>query len=83
PETWIPFQLKEDSEVTVTIFDLGGKAVRVIPLGLLRAGDYTTRSRAPRWDGRNDSGESVSSGLYICTIRAGTFTSSQRMILLR
>ena len=57
PETWIPYQLAESAEVTLTIYDMNGQLVRRLALGYQAAGMYQTRSRAAYWDGRNQLGE--------------------------
>ena len=57
PETWIPYQLAEAGDVTVTIYDIHGRVVRGLDLGHQRAGMYHGRSRAAYWDGRNAQGE--------------------------
>ena len=51
PETWIPFELSQDSEVLVTIYDVVGTPVRSISVGYLQAGRYASQSRAVYWDG--------------------------------
>ncbi|MCD6507627.1 T9SS type A sorting domain-containing protein [Candidatus Poribacteria bacterium] len=65
PETWIPFTLSEDAKVMIRIYDLSGRVVRRLILGRLNAGYYVDKKRAIRWDGRNDQGEQVGSGVYI------------------
>lgn len=81
PETWIPYQLESPSDVTVSIYDMKGHRIRTIELGHQRAGTYYSKDRAAYWDGRNDSGEPVASGLYFCTLSTGNFTATRRMLL--
>ena len=83
PETWIPYQLAESAEVTLTIYDTNGQLVRHLALGHQAAGIYRSRSRAAYWDGRNQLGESVVSGLYFYTLTAGEFTATRRMLILK
>ena len=83
PETWIPYQLAESAEVTLTIYDMNGQLVRRLAVGHQGAGMYQTRSRAVYWDGRNQLGESVASGLYFYTLTAGEFTATRRMLILK
>ncbi len=83
PETWIPYQLAESAEVTLTIYDMNGQLVRRLVVGHQAAGMYQSRSRAAYWDGRNQLGESVVSGLYFYTLTAGDFTATQRMVILK
>ena len=54
PETWIPYQLANPSDVVISIYDARGQVVRRLALGHQPAGYYTHRSRAAYWDGRNE-----------------------------
>ena len=81
PETWIPYQLAEPADVTLTIYDIQGRVVRDLDLGHQRAGMYHTRSRAAYWDGRNAQGESVASGVYFYTLTAGDFSATRKMLI--
>ena len=83
PETWIPYQLAESAEVTLTIYDMNGQLVRRLALGYQAAGLYRSPSRAVYWDGRNQLGESVASGPYFYTMTAGEFTATRKMIILK
>ena len=83
PETWIPYQLAAPAEVELTIYDMNGGLVRHIALGYQAAGVYQNRSRAVYWDGRNQFGESVATGLYFYTLTAGDFTATRRMVILK
>ena len=83
PETWIPYQLSELANVNIRIHDASGRQVRVLELGSKPAGNYLSRSRAAFWDGRNDAGEAVSSGLYFYTLQAGESRSTRRMNLVK
>ncbi len=83
PETWIPYQLAESAEVTLTIYDMNGQLVRRLVIGYQAAGMYQSRSRAVYWDGRNQLGESVASGLYFYTLTADEFSATRRMLILK
>ena len=83
PETWIPYQLAESAEVALTIYDANGEMMRYLALGHQAAGMYRSRSRAVYWDGRNQLGESVASGLYFYTLTADNFTATRRMLILK
>ena len=83
PETWIPYQLAESAEVTLIIYDLSGKMVRRLAVGHQAAGMYRSRSRAVYWDGRNQVGEPLASGLYFYTLTTGEFTATRRMLILK
>ncbi len=67
PETWIPFQLSQDAEVRLTIYDVTGKSVRKMELGHLTAGSYSQTEKAIYWDGKTESGEQMGSGRMHCT----------------
>ena len=81
PETWIPYRLSEDADVTLTIYDTTGVVVRRLDLGHQLAGHYADRGRAAYWDGRNARGESVASGVYFYTLTAGDFTATRKMLI--
>ena len=81
PETWIPYQLAKDADVTLTIYDMRGVVVRELKLGHQAAGVYTSRSRAIHWDGRNHFGEKVATGLYFYTLKADDFTATRKMLI--
>ena len=83
PETWIPFDLSEESRVRIVIYDSKGAVVRELDLGELPAGAYRTRSRAAYWDGRNALGEPAASGVYYVRIEAGAYSALRRMTLLK
>ena len=83
PETWIPFQLSEDAEVTVTVYDALGQVVRRLDLGQQPPGVYRTTSRAAYWDGRNDRGEEAASGVYFVELTAGDTRQTRRIVLLK
>ena len=83
PDTWIPYQLKEGSEVTIRIYSVSGELVRTLELGNKAAGLYVSRDRATRWDGRNKFGALVASGLYFYSIRAGDFSAVRKLIILK
>ena len=81
PETWIPYHLSGAADVTVSIHSVAGKLVRTLTLGHQAAGIYQNRSRAVYWDGRNQLGESVASGVYFYTLTAGDFTATRKMLI--
>ena len=81
PETWIPYQLATDTNVTFTIYDANGVSVRVLDLGHQPVGVYHARNRAAYWDGRNEQGEPVASGLYFYTLSTGDFTATRRLLI--
>ena len=81
PETWIPYQLTEPADVSLTIYDIQGRVVRDLNLGHQRAGIYQSKSRAAYWEGRNAQGEPVASGVYFYTLKAGDFSATRKMLI--
>ena len=83
PETWFPYNLADQAEVTVKIYDIGGGLVRELNVGLQEPGNYQSRESAAYWDGRDASGTRVASGIYFYTFTAGDFQSTRRMVILK
>jgi len=83
PETWLPYELAESVEVTLQIYDVSGKVVRSLRLGQKPAGVYVDKERAIYWDGRDEKGEQVSSGIYFYRLQAGSFTGVRKMVILK
>ena len=84
PETWIPYQLKEASDVTIDIYNMAGQLVRTIRLGHKSAGLHVTKEQAVHWAGRNNAGDRVASGIYFYRLKAGAFTSPvYKMVILK
>ena len=90
PETWIPYQLAKPAEVTLRIYTVDGSLVRMLSLGHQPAGTYHNRTRAAYWDGKNELGEPVASGVYFYTlstestrdsVTAGEFTATRKMLI--
>ncbi len=81
PETWIPYHLAKNADVTVTIYNIDGQVVRSLMLGHQPAGMYQSRSRAAYWDGKNAFGETVASGVYFYTLTAGNFNATRKMLI--
>jgi len=81
PETWIPYQIKDECNLTIKIYNVSGTMVRKLELGNRPAGLYISSDRAAYWDGKNESGEYVSSGTYFYTIHAGDFIATKKMII--
>jgi len=80
PETWIPYQLAEEASVRINIYDLSGRLVRTLEIGQSPAGYYLSKEKAAYWDGRNQFGEQVASGIYFYHIKAGAFESVRKLI---
>jgi C1A family cysteine protease len=78
PATEIRYSLAEGCHVKLEIFDVRGRKVKTLVNRVQEAG-----YRTAVWDGRDDSGLEMGSGVYFCRIVAGDFTDSKKMILLR
>ena len=83
PETWIPYRLAKDAFVTLTIYDGSGRVVRTLDVGYQSAAFYESRSKAIHWDGRNEFGEGVASGVYFYHLSAGDFSATRKMLILK
>ena len=83
PETWIPFQLAKDADVTIYIYDIHGQIILTLKLGRLKAGYYDNRHKAAYWNGRGDTGEPVSSGLYFYLLTAENFAAIRKMVIVK
>ena len=83
PETWIPYRLAEDADVSLTIYDVSGETVRTIDIGHQTAAMYETRAKAIYWDGRNRFGEQIASGIYFYSLSAGDFSATRKMVILK
>ena len=81
PETWIPYQLAEATEVNISIYSVNGNLIRSLALGHQAAGTYQSKSQAAYWDGRNELGERVASGVYFYTFTAGKFSATGKMLV--
>jgi hypothetical protein len=83
PDTWIPYGLREDADVTIEIHSVSGQLVRRLDLGHRASGSYVDKAEAAHWDGTNESGESVASGIYFYTFHAGEYAATRKMLILR
>ena len=81
PETWIPYRLAEATEVSISIYAVNGNLVRTLALGHQTAGAYQSKDQAAYWDGRNELGERVASGVYFYTFTAGDFSATGKMLV--
>jgi flagellar hook assembly protein FlgD len=78
PSTTVQFELPRLSKVNLVIFDLLGRKVKTLVNKSVAPGKYEVQ-----WNGRNESGVPVSSGIYILHFRAGKFEQNRRIILLK
>lgn len=83
PETWIPYRLVAEANVKIAIYDVCGQLVRALEIGVQPAGRYFSKDKAAHWDGKNEAGEEVASGIYFYTITAGDFSATRKMVVRR
>jgi len=83
PETWLPYQLAYNASVLIHIYDVNGQLVRQLDLGKQKAGYYVDKGKSAYWDGKDQLGQSVSSGLYFYSLKAGDFAAVRRMVILK
>jgi hypothetical protein len=78
PSTTIRYTLGEETAVTLTVFNVHGREVRTLVRGTEQAGPHEAV-----WDGRDNHGQDVGSGLYFYLLRAGDFRNTRKMVLLK
>jgi hypothetical protein len=83
PECWIPYALSERCYVVIRIYSITGQLIRTLDLGMQDAGTYMSQDRAAYWDGLNDDGEEVASGVYFYRLHAGDKVSTRQMVVLK
>ena len=83
PETWMPYQLAQEATVRITVYAANGSTVRTLFMGSQPAGYYLDSTRAAYWDGRDEGGQSVGSGVYYYTIEADAFAATRKMLIVK
>lgn len=78
PSTTISFQIAQDGEARLAVFNLKGQLVRELSSGQLAKGDHSVL-----WDGRDASGNAVASGLYFYRLQTRAASLTRRMLLLK
>ena len=82
PETWIPYRLASEANVVIRIYNVDGQQVRTLDLGKQPAGRYVSKEKAAFWDGRNEEGSLVASGVYFYTLEVnGEKIESRKTIM--
>lgn len=76
--TVISYQVPSAGDVSIVVYNVSGQVVRVLYQGQREQGQYNAT-----WDGTDNSGNRVSSGIYLYRINAGTFTASRKMVLVK
>lgn len=83
PETWLPYELASDANVTICIYNSRGELVRKLNPGMQKAGFYTTKDKAAYWDGRNEQGELAASDVYFYVMQTRSSTCLGKMVMVR
>ena len=83
PETWLPYELAAEVPVVIRIYDVQGQFIRQLNLGIQEEGSYLSRETAAYWNGKDQFGETVSSGIYFYTLTAGDYQATRRMVILK
>ena len=83
PETWLPYELATPASVKLSIHSVAGRLVRTLDVGHQPAGIYRSKHRAAYWDGKNQHGEKVASGIYFYTLTAGDFTATRKLLIAK
>jgi len=90
PDTWIPYQIAEDADVTIRIYNIKGQLVKTMRLGHKKSGFYLSKEKAAYWDGRNEVGERAASGVYFYTLQVGEaipsireFKTTRKMVIAK
>jgi hypothetical protein len=78
PNTAISYQLVANSFVTLKVYDVLGREIRTLVEGIVQAGVHSAG-----WDGKNDWGVGVPSGIYLCQLRTGSFVMTRKMLLIK
>ncbi len=80
----IPFSIAQGGQVTLRILTLAGELVREFQWGYVQPGSYYGPNKGTNdWDLKNDAGEPVAAGVYLCHLQAGDFTEIRKMIVVR
>lgn len=83
PETWLPYKLAKDADVIINIYDAHGRLIRILPQGKKSQGAYVVKDKAAYWDGKDNFGQLVASGVYFYNLRAGDFSAARKMLIVK
>ena len=83
PDTWIPYELRQESTVKIEVYNVNGQLVRTLDFGVQPRGRYTGKDKAAYWNGRTGLGERAASGIYFYVMKAGDFVSTRKMVILK
>ena len=79
PDTRIKFALPKNEAVDLAVYDVHGRIIK----NIIMHEDYAPGSYAVEWNGTNNAGEKVASGVYFCRVQMGTFSATRKMALLK
>ena len=83
PDTWLPYKLASASPVSISIYNAKGQLIRTLHFGNKNAGVYVTKGKAAYWDGKDNVGEKVASGVYFYTFQSEEFTATRKMVIMK
>ncbi len=78
PVTTIAYSLPEESQISILIYNIKGQKVKTLATGTQPAGDYNVT-----WDGKDESGKDVTSGIYFYKLRTDNKELTRKMLLLK
>jgi hypothetical protein len=78
PDTHIRYSVRDGGRVRLRIYDVAGRLVKVLLDEMKRPGQYQVH-----WDGTNDHGQPVATGMYFCRMEAGEFRATRKMVMLK
>jgi hypothetical protein len=78
PLTQVAFRIASYGKVSIRVCDVGGRVVRTLVDAYKEPGSYTVW-----WDGKDDSGASLASGVYLCQLVVGSFKQTRKLVMLR
>jgi hypothetical protein len=78
PRVTIPFDLRQDGNLTLSVYDVSGRLVKTLVNEWTRAGSHIVS-----WDGRSELGAQISSGVYFCRLRTGGFTETRKIVMVK
>ena len=70
-------------KVVPSSLDVSGRLIRNLDLGYRSAGTYVSKDKSAHWDGMNELGEKVSSGIYFYTIQAGSYMATKKLVIAK
>jgi len=78
PSTTIRYELRRDGPVEIAVYDVAGARVRTLVNGFATSGEHRVT-----WNGRDDAGDRLASGVYLCSLRVADVRETRRMMLIK